>query len=261
MFKRLSSYRLALIPNLDLLREMKRSYRSHAIDLEHELNDEGVSDVRDHGLKGANYYYQSDSPPYYASIPNSIEGLLLRNSVIEKCVAVNQSLNEINLELYFFDCYRPIEVQNYFHDVWFPGYLQEQYPELKGEELMQEVEKYWARGAGSSAEIDPLSPPPHSTGGAFDLTIRKENGEHLYMGSIFDDVTEVAHTDYFERLEGIRRLNFSEKEAQQNRRLLYGVMEKAGFQNNPNEWWHFSYGDQMWARLKGEQAAFYSFVG
>ena len=39
---------------------------------------------------------------------------------------------------------------------------------------------------------------------------------------------------------------------QANRLLLKDVMEKAGFQRNPREWWHFSFGDQMWAWLNNE---------
>ena len=29
--------------------------------------------------------------------------------------------------------------------------------------------------------------------------------------------------------------------------LLYWLMMDAGFANHPNEWWHYSFGDQMWA--------------
>jgi D-alanyl-D-alanine dipeptidase len=34
-------------------------------------------------------------------------------------------------------------------------------------------------------------------------------------------------------------------------------MTDAGFANYPNEWWHFSWGDQMWAKMAGERAAHY----
>jgi D-alanyl-D-alanine dipeptidase len=46
-------------------------------------------------------------------------------------------------------------------------------------------------------------------------------------------------------------------EARSNRRLLYWLMTEGGFASNPNEWWHFSWGDQMWARLSGAEAAFF----
>jgi D-alanyl-D-alanine dipeptidase len=34
-------------------------------------------------------------------------------------------------------------------------------------------------------------------------------------------------------------------------------MIEAGFAANPTEWWHFSFGDQMWAKLTGADAALY----
>jgi hypothetical protein len=41
----------------------------------------------------------------------------------------------------------------------------------------------------------------------------------------------------------------SHPEYHAHRQLLRDVMLKAGFQRNPREWWHFSFGDQMWAWL------------
>jgi D-alanyl-D-alanine dipeptidase len=34
-------------------------------------------------------------------------------------------------------------------------------------------------------------------------------------------------------------------------------MIEAGFASHPDEWWHYSYGDQMWAALTGAEAAHY----
>ena len=33
--------------------------------------------------------------------------------------------------------------------------------------------------------------------------------------------------------------------------MLYNVMTAAGFTNLPSEWWHYDYGDNMWAQLTG----------
>ena len=131
-------------------------------------------------------------------------------------------------------------------------------PELTEEHLWTEVEKYWAKGT-ISGEIDPASPPPHSTGAAVDLTIRViASGQQLYMGSVFDDLSQLAHPDFFEVLLSQERAVASNEEAGKNRRLLYWVMFEEGFANNPTEWWHFSWGDQMWAALRDCEAAFYS---
>ena len=34
-------------------------------------------------------------------------------------------------------------------------------------------------------------------------------------------------------------------------------MENAGFKNYPNEWWHFCYGDRMWAAYSKRKDCFY----
>jgi D-alanyl-D-alanine dipeptidase len=47
----------------------------------------------------------------------------------------------------------------------------------------------------------------------------------------------------------------SHQEYHCHRQLLNDVMLKAGFQRNPREWWHFSFGDQMWAWLYNQSHA------
>jgi D-alanyl-D-alanine dipeptidase len=37
--------------------------------------------------------------------------------------------------------------------------------------------------------------------------------------------------------------------AHAHRQALLEAMASAGFTRHPEEWWHFSYGDQMWAWL------------
>ncbi|MBQ4051251.1 MAG: hypothetical protein IJD13_06430, partial [Oscillospiraceae bacterium] len=42
-------------------------------------------------------------------------------------------------------------------------------------------------------------------------------------------------------------------EARDNRRLLYHVMIRAGFTNYDGEWWHFDYGNPLWASRTGKE--------
>ena len=93
------------------------------------------------------------------------------------------------------------------------------------------------------------------SGGAVDLTLRWKNGEALWMGSIFDDVTPMAHRDRFEGAD--TGMAFSDEEARANRRLLHWLMAAEDFAGHPDEWWHFSWGDQMWAALTGAPEAHY----
>lgn len=233
----------------------KGDYRSHPIDPSSAQYHDPMLDLTGHGIAGANHYHARHNPPYHTAIRGSTPRLLARRDVAQRLAAVNARLSPYGLELWVFDAWRPIDVQNYFHDQWMPDYLHRSQPDLTGPALQEEVTRYWAKGA-PGGRIDPDSPPPHATGGAVDLTLRDtESGAHLFMGSIFDDVTALSNTDAFEGTADA--MSFSVLEARDNRRLLFWVMAQEGFANNPTEWWHFSYGDQMWARITGEPSALY----
>lgn len=229
----------------------KAGYRSEvAIDLSGELAAELCLDAGAEGLKGVSYYATPENPPYHHIVPGAVERLFARKTVVGKLLSANRRLAACGLELYLFDAWRPRAVQVYFHDVWFPAWLQQRRPDLKGEALTKEVELYW-----SAPTVDEASPAPHATGSAVDLTlVYRSTGQPLFMGGLFDDVTESAWTDWFERAPIV---SMSDAEAQKNRRLLYWAMTGEGFANNPTEWWHYSWGDQMWARLTGAPSAHY----
>lgn len=230
----------------------RKGYRKHPIDLADHRADEPLVDLAAMGIAGTNHYFQPRNPPYYQRIPGSIPNLLLRRGAAELLTGVNARLAPAGLELFVFDGWRPRAVQSYFHDHWMPERILAAYPGLTPAEVVQEVEQYW-----SAPTDDAASPAPHSTGGAVDLTIRWIGGaEPLWMGSLFDDVSEIAHLDYFEVRQDLG-LALSNDEARKNRRLLYRLMTEAGFAANPTEWWHYGYGELMWARLTGAPAAFY----
>jgi len=161
----------------------------------------------------------------------------------------------MGLELYLFDAYRPIEVQNYFFREWVPYFLSRENPNRDDAWVRAETSRYW-----TEASDDPSSllqaPPPHSSGGAVDLTMRRLGGYPREMGTMFDDITERSWPNYFE-LHGT--VGFTEREAMFNRRLLFHVMTEEGFAYHPLEWWHFSYGDRLWNALNNHQA-FYGYL-
>ena len=37
-------------------------------------------------------------------------------------------------------------------------------------------------------------------------------------------------------------------------------MKKLDFVNFPAEWWHYCYGDRMWAAYKGKKECFYGYI-
>jgi zinc D-Ala-D-Ala dipeptidase len=232
-------------------RRRKTGFRACAIERSNTYYLEELVDLRDLGIAGENYYHTPRNPPYWRRIVGAVPDLLVRQSVGERLVRVNTILALAELELFVFDAWRPKAVQTYFHDVWMPQELKRRKPELQGAALDAEVERYWA-----APSRDGNSPAPHATGAALDLTIRWLGSDQLWMGSIFDDVTERAHRDHFEAIKS-SSLSFSDDEARANRRLLHWVMAEAGFAGHPDEWWHFSWGDQLWAALSDAQAAHY----
>ncbi|MES1156616.1 MAG: M15 family metallopeptidase [Alphaproteobacteria bacterium] len=229
---------------------MKQGYRDWPIEKTGPHHGEPLVRAEDFGLAGKNYYAHDRNPPYWAPAEGAVDALLIRHSVALLLKEIDSRLNQSGLRLFLFDAWRPRAVQAYFHDIWMPGELRRRRPELGDDEIKAEVQRYWA-----APTDDPMKPAPHATGGAVDLTIVWQDGEPLYMGSLFDDATALAGTDRFEH--DADEPSFSHDEARANRRLLYWLMIEAGFSNHPDEWWHYSYGDQMWAIHMGKPAALY----
>lgn len=246
-FAALSTLRDKPIPDLG----SARGYRATPIDFDGARNAEPLVRADAFGIAGENYYAATRNPPYYGAIPGAIDALIVRQGVAERLARANERLNAVDLELFLFDGWRPQAVQAYFHDVWLPAELRRRKPGIGAADLLAEVETYW-----SAPTTDPASPSPHATGGAVDLTIRWRGGEQLWMGSLFDDASPLAHTARFETTAG--DFSFSDEEARANRRLLYWLLREVGFAANPTEWWHHSHGDQMWAMLTGAPAALYA---
>lgn len=89
----------------------------------------------------------------------------------------------------------------------------------------------------------------HQTGAAIDLTIcDADTGIELDMGTPMNSCVPMSRT-YADGLSG---------EQQQNRNLLVNTMQSVGFINYPSEWWHYSFGDRLWAELTGNQIAIFS---
>lgn len=83
---------------------------------------------------------------------------------------------------------------------------------------------------------DPAIGSMHGFGFAVDLTLSTPTGRDLDMGTGFDDFSALAEP----RLESAHlAAGALTRDQVGNRRLLRGVMERAGFTGLPIEWWHF----------------------
>jgi len=84
---------------------------------------------------------------------------------------------------------------------------------------------------------DPLKGSMHNFGMAIDLGIQTKLGKILDMGTEFDDFSDLAQPQLEEKLLATGQLTQVQV---RNRRLLREVMETAGFEQLPHEWWHFN---------------------
>jgi len=112
------------------------------------------------------------------------------------------------------------------------------------------VSRFWA-----PPSQDPATPPPHSTGAAVDLTLAEASGYPLAMGGEIDAIAAVSEPDHY---AAAARDPSSQAALWHHRRcLLAEAMAVAGFSQHPHEWWHYSYGDQLWAWRSRQPTACY----
>jgi D-alanyl-D-alanine dipeptidase len=182
----------------------------------------------------------------------------LRQQVLQRLLAAQEQLRfeEPSLRLAIFDAWRPVAVQAFMVEHSVTSTCRERGidPCVGGAARLAieaEVARFWA-----PPSLDPTTPPPHSTGAAVDLTLADAQGLPLNLGSPIDAIGAVSEPDHFadaaaSNLEGEAALWHN------RRQLLLQVMVSAGFRRHPNEWWHFSHGDQLWAWLSGADVACY----
>ncbi len=88
------------------------------------------------------------------------------------------------------------------------------------------------------------------------MTLADLTGTPLDLGGEIDFIGPESSPDFYKK--GSIMMPFSTHHVFHKRRsLLLSVMEKAGFVQHPKEWWHFSYGDQLWSWLSKKDFAIY----
>lgn len=220
-------------------------YHGVPINLDSEQAREPLVFVGDHGLAFDSIYARTDglNAPYYKAFATASKKVFLRKSLVEKLVAINNRLKPYHAEVYLLDGFRPIELQ---FEIW-DDFVAQARRVLKNptEDECTHYAGFYCSDPRSFNESDFKTWPTHSTGGAIDLSLRStETKQELFFGSVFDDVTDVSHSDHFEKTRNDSD-GASIVEARKNRRLLYWSMVSEGFVNYPYEWWHFDWGTQM----------------
>ncbi len=178
---------------------------------------------------------------YFLAGLSPIKEMYLRKTVVEKLFKIQKKLKTYRFKIW--DGYRPREVQkNVYQKYW--NELEQDHPDWGKEKLILATSTY------VSIPDKPNRIPPHATGGTIDLTLADENGKELDMGTEFDFFGSEAAPYYFEE----HTIN---EEVKNNRKLLRVAMFEEEFTINNEEWWHFDYGNQVWALESKKPFAFF----
>jgi D-alanyl-D-alanine dipeptidase len=144
------------------------------------------------------------------------------------------------LQLQVVEGYRPIAVQreHFKHSL---AEARKRFPNADEAKLLVEAGRY-------SAPPDAITPPPHVTGGAVDVTLVDSSGAQLDF---------ISPYDMFDMRHAAMKARGLSAQAEENRALLREILEPTGLTNYADEWWHWSYGDNGWALRVGAKAAIY----
>ncbi len=200
--------------------------------------------------------YISLGAPYL----NGADPWVLRKGVLNKLKDAQKNLSDSNprLQIALFDAWRPISVQKFMFNYTIQETCKSRGIDINDHsetetisEIIEEISCFWAEPS-----FNPSSPPPHSTGAAIDLTLADMNGDPLDLGGEIDFIGAKSSPNFYEKDSSSLSCPLH-KIFHARRSLLCSVMEQAGFVQHPNEWWHFSYGDQLWSWLSKQSNAVY----
>jgi D-alanyl-D-alanine dipeptidase len=168
---------------------------------------------------------------------------LVREDIVPKIGRINNMLEKEGKTLIIRSVWRSVEHQRM---IWNNKikFLTRIHPEKSLEEITQLVAHF----------IAPPRSSMHTTGGAVDaLIFDKTNVCVLDFGTnqgIKIDLSEECYP-YHPDISPLAR---------KNRKLMIGLFEKEGFVVDLKEYWHFDYGNVMWAASKKKSHAIYGMV-
>lgn len=145
------------------------------------------------------------------------------------------------VRLLIIEGFRPVEVQERYFEAY-SAQLRGEHPDWTTRAIREFASRYVA---------PPDIRPPHSTGGAIDVTLVDDTGNELDLGTPVNASPEESAGACYTGASGLGEA------AAANRSQLVHMMTSAGFVNYGTEWWHWSYGDRYWAHVTGAPAARY----
>ncbi|MFT7526299.1 MAG: D-alanyl-D-alanine dipeptidase [Arenicella sp.] len=211
---------------------------------------EPMVNLNDYTIAFESYHAISDgsNPPYLTSIKGSRQEGWLRKTVAEKLTKVNENLRPYGAELLILDAYRSIECQRGLWEFFYERGRSE--IANASEEDCRRYALGYVRDPRVFNPLDTRTFPIHITGSSVDVTLKYLGSDELLdMGSAFEEMIDVSYTDYFERQlqQGLIEAN---DRRLLNRRLMDWAFTKEGFLNDPNLYWHYDWGNQIWLKVK-----------
>ena len=159
--------------------------------------------------------------------------LLLRKNVARKLYKVADSLPD-NVYLKIYSVFRS---RSLIYNAWKEEEerLMKENPKKNRAELLELV--------STKVSSPKVNMGGHDTGAAIDLSLCDANQQDFDFGTKIKEKHKKVHLT---------------KEQKENRKMLKDFMTAQNFVNLPGQWWHFSYGDKIWAAYKGKRnGAFY----
>jgi D-alanyl-D-alanine dipeptidase len=129
--------------------------------------------------------------------------------------------------------YRPIATQR--------RYFEEYLATLTIEHSTMPADQLYRLATRHIAPVLEAGHPPHSTGGAVDITMYDSAGCEVEVGCEVNATPEQSGGACYTAAPGLSPTH------RHNRDVLTDALSQVGMINYAPEWWHWSYGDQLWA--------------
>jgi D-alanyl-D-alanine dipeptidase len=181
--------------------------------------------------EGALYATYRERHPEY-------DGVYVRSAVLQRLEEAAKSFNG-TYKLTLHAGHRPIGVQKQLLQDVMHDY-QKAHPAASDDEALAHARMYVSDPA--------IKLPPHCCGAAVDVALfNTATNAYVDFGSTMNEDSDVSHLHS-------DAINEQQKE---NRLLLLNAMLGAGFASYYAEWWHYSYGDEIWAWFYHKDACLY----
>ena len=192
--------------------------------------------------------YESENPPVLVDMTKNgdllfckkfTQNFLIRKEVCNKVISAQKKLHS-GYRFMIYEAFRPRGRQV---ELWnnILAQLKREHPDWDDKRRAAEAsDKYVANPYGFGSG--------HQAGAAIDITLCSASGQEFFMGTAIDEFNAKTQTD----------CATIKKEEAGMRILLRQALESEGLINYPDEWWHFSYGDRLWAEATGRVEAFYA---